>query len=83
MAVRKFLLGQALESVSALKDCLPQLTQEEVLAALQLETATRRRESVIDRLISRAVRMNELSYATYLKEKFRGPYQVPEEPDQG
>ncbi len=81
MTVRKFLIGQALDSFSALKDHLTEMTEEEVLAALQLESATRRRPSVIDRLISRAARLNELSYVAKLKEKFHGTHPHPE--DQG
>lgn len=81
MTVRKFLIGQALDSFSALKVHLAEMTEEEVLAALQLESATRRRPSIIDRLISRAARLNELSYVAKLKEKFHGTHSHPE--DQG
>ena len=83
MAVRKFLLGQALESYSSLLDCLPRLTEEEVLAALDLESATLRRRSVIDRLISRAARLNELSYVAKLKEKHHGTSHQSFQHDQG
>lgn len=83
MAVRKFLIGQALDSYSALKVHLTDMTEEEVLAALQLESATTRRPSIIDRLISRAARLNELSYVAKLKEQFRGTSPVPQEHDQG
>lgn len=68
--VRKFLIGQALESVSALNTHLNDLTEQEVLAALALESAAQRRRSVIDRLISRAARLNEVRYVSQLKEKF-------------
>ncbi len=81
MSVRKFTVGQALESYGALKAHLNDLTEEEVLAALTLESATRRRQSIIDRLISRAARLNELRYVTELKEKFHGTPQVRQEPD--
>jgi hypothetical protein len=83
MAVRKFLLGQALESYTTLLDCLLQLTEEEVLAALELEAATRRRRSVINRLISRAARINELNYVAKLKEKFHGTSHEGQQHDQG
>lgn len=72
MKVRKFLVGQALESFGALKKHLNNLTEEEVLAALSLESATQRRRSVIDRLISRAARLNEVRYVSQLKEKHNG-----------
>ncbi len=83
MAVRKFLLGQALESYSSLLDCLPRLTEEEVLAALDLESATSRRRTVIDRLISRAARLNELSYVAKLKEKYHGASHQSLQHDEG
>lgn len=72
MKVRKFLIGQALESFSALNTHLNDLTEEEVLAALALESAAQRRRSVIDRLISRAARLNEVRYVRQLKEKHHG-----------
>jgi hypothetical protein len=51
---------------------LDELTEEEVLACLELEAGSRRRQSILDRLISRAVRLNELTYNRQLKEKFHG-----------
>ena len=81
MTVRKFLIGQALSSFSALKDHLTEMTEEEVLAGLQLEGGTRRRASVTHRLVSRAARLNELSYVAKLKENFHGTHPHPE--DQG
>lgn len=77
MAVRKWHLDQALASYPSLKRVLGELTEEEVLAALDLESATMRRRSVIDRLISRAVRLNELSYSRQLKERYHGTHQDP------
>lgn len=78
--VRKFVLAQALESYPALMRHLNDLTEEEVLAALDLEAATRRRASVIGRLISRAVRLNELSYVNQLKEKYCGTSEKSPDP---
>lgn len=72
--VRKFVMKQALESYPALARHLNDLTEDEVLAALELEAATQRRASVIGRLISRAVRLNEIRYAQTLKEKYRGTH---------
>jgi hypothetical protein len=65
-------LDQALASYPSLKRVLNELTLEEVLAALDLETATFRRQSLVDRLISRAIRLNELSFAKQLKKKYLG-----------
>jgi hypothetical protein len=48
------------------------MTEEEVLAALELESATNRRWSVIDRLVKRAARLNEIRYVAQLKERFHG-----------
>lgn len=72
MEVRKFLVNQALESFSALQLHLHDLTEAEVIAALDLECGTSRRQSVIDRLISRAARLNEIQYVRQLKEKYHG-----------
>lgn len=57
-----------------LHDLIDELTEEEVLAALDLESGSQRRRSIIDRLISRAARLNELKYVKTLKEKYHGPY---------
>jgi hypothetical protein len=83
MSVRKQLVQQALGSFQELAAALPVLTEDEVIACLELEAATLRRTSVIDRLISRAARLRELSYVAYLKEKFHGTPAVPEEHVQG
>lgn len=72
MATRKWHMSQALHSFGSLTNVINELTEEEVLAALEIEAAARRRQSIIDRLIARAVRMRELSYAIHLKERFRG-----------
>ena len=72
MPVRKWYLDQALESFVRLNEVLSELTQAEVMAALDLESASRRRKSVIDRLISRAVRLGEIELNRYLKEKYHG-----------
>lgn len=78
MAVRKWHLAQAVDSYTTLKTVLNELTEEEVHAALDLESRTLRRRSLIDRLISRAVRLNEINYASQLKEKYHGKStQVP------
>jgi hypothetical protein len=72
MSVRRALVAQALESFQGLTAALNELTEDEVLVCLELEAASRRRLSVIDRLISRAARLRELVYVAHLKEKFRG-----------
>lgn len=72
MSVRKWYIDQALESFAALNRVLCELTEPEVLACLDLESATQRRRSVIDRLISRAIRLNEITYNQRLKGKYHG-----------
>ncbi len=72
MAVNKFRVAQALKSFGSLNGVIKELTEEEVLACLSQEAATTRRPSILDRLISRAVRLNEVSYQRQLKEKFNG-----------
>lgn len=70
MAVRKWYLYRALASYPSLKVVIDELTLEEVIAALDLESSTLRRRSLIDRLVSRAVRLNEVSFNRQLKEKY-------------
>ena len=70
MAVRKWHLSQATGSYPDLCGVLLDLTEEEVLAALALESGTKRRRSFIDRLVSRAVRLNEVKYKAALEMKY-------------
>ena len=72
--IRDWHVSQVLSSVSRLNEVLPELTEDEVLAALDLESQSRRRRSITNRLISRAVRMNELAYSNKLKEQYHGTY---------
>lgn len=72
MSVRKWFIDQALGSFVRLNEVLSDLTEAEVLACLALEAASTRRRSVIDRLISRAVRLREIEYNRVLKEKYHG-----------
>jgi hypothetical protein len=71
MTARNWHIAQALDSVARLNKILPDLTEEEVLACLDLEVQSARRKSIIDRLISRAVRLNELKYTAELSKKYR------------
>ena len=72
MSVRKWYVDQALQSFVRLNEVLSELTEEEVLACLDLEAASQRRRSIIDRLISRAVRLGEIALNQRLKEKYHG-----------
>lgn len=69
MSVRKWYIDEALHSYSRLLEVLGTMTEEEVLAALELEASTRRRPTFLSRLVSRAVRLNELKYVAELKRK--------------
>jgi hypothetical protein len=81
MSTRKWFIARALESFKSLTTVLSELTEDEVLACLELEAASQRRLSVIDRLISRASRLRELCYSNFLKEKYHGTPQANQEPD--
>lgn len=70
--VRKHYISAALENFVQLNSVLDQLTETEVYACLDLEAASQRRRTLIDRLISRAVRLNEISLNIKLKEKYHG-----------
>lgn len=70
MAIRDWYKNQALVSVARLNEILGELTEEEVLACLELESGSRRRRSIVDRLIGRAVRLNEIAYASKLKKQY-------------
>ena len=70
MEVRKWHLAQATTSYSTLRTVVNQLTLEEIHAALELESQTQRRVSIINRLIARAARMAEVNTTRQLKEKY-------------
>jgi hypothetical protein len=70
--IRKWHIGEALKSFARLTELLNDLTEAEVYACLDLEARSTRRRSVIDRLISRAVRLEEIKLNRQLKEKFYG-----------
>jgi hypothetical protein len=69
-SVRKLHLNEALVSYRRLVGILDELSLEEVMAALKLESATQRRRSVTDRLITRAVQLSGITLTTALQEKF-------------
>ena len=72
MSTRRWYVGQALESYPAMKAVLNELTLGEILAALDLESRTLRRKSILARLISRAVRLNEIEFKCNLERKYHG-----------
>ena len=72
MTVRKWHLAQATQSYTTLRTVVNQLTYEEIIAALELESQSLRRRSIINRLISRASRLKEIETTRQLKEKYHG-----------
>lgn len=70
--VSRFKVSEALWSAASLSRIINKLTEEEVLACLDLEAAAQRRQSILDRLVSRAARLNEIKYVRQLKEKYHG-----------
>ena len=72
MTVRKWHLAQATQSYTTLRTVVNQLTYEEIIAALELESQSMRRKSIINRLISRASRLKEIETIRQLKEKYHG-----------
>lgn len=72
MTVRKWHLAQATQSYTTLRTVVNQLTYEEIIAALELESQSMRRKSIINRLISRASRLREIETTRQLKEKYHG-----------
>lgn len=67
--VRKWYMDQALHSYRSMNKVLFDLTLEEIEKALELEAASRRRETLIETLMGRAARIVELDYVTKLKER--------------
>jgi hypothetical protein len=72
VSVRKYYVDQALVSFKRLNEVLADLTLPEVMACLDLEVGSRRRRSIVDRLISRAVRLEEINLNRQLKDKYHG-----------
>jgi hypothetical protein len=73
MTVRKWYIDQALESYQSLNRVVNELTETEVIACLEIEAGSRRRQSILTRLIQRAVRLRSQETARQLKEQFHAP----------
>lgn len=70
MAVRKWYLSEALVSYRRLLGVIHELTLEEVMAALDLEVATQRRQSLTAKLVDRAVQLESRIILKRLQEKY-------------
>jgi hypothetical protein len=74
--VRNWHTQKALHSFRSLAEIIDELTEEEVLHALEVEAGSRRRAVMLDKLILRAAHINRNNYITYLKEKHHGASQI-------
>jgi hypothetical protein len=76
MTVRDWHVQRALESYRQLVSIIDELTEEEVLACLDLEVGTRRRATLVERLIQQAADLHRQNYVKSLKEKYHGSRQI-------
>ena len=67
----EFRIAQATASYTSLNDVVNGLTIDEVVAALKLETATRRRKSIVGRLLQRYARLVAQREVAALKKELR------------
>ena len=75
--MRQWHLAQALRSVRSLDSVIDELTEEEVLHTLNIESGSNRRATVLDRLFQKAVDLNRQNYAAKLKEQYKWPVSNP------
>lgn len=76
MAVRQWYVTEALMSARRLRGVIDRLTTEEIIAALELESGSSRRKSMIDLLIQKATRLNELEFSGELRKKYHGTHSI-------
>lgn len=74
MAVRQLHIAEALVSFRRLGRIMHELTLEEVMAALDLESASQRRLSLTTKLVDRAVQLESQTIRKRLQEKFHGTH---------
>lgn len=68
--MRPWHIAQAMKSVRSLDEIIDELTEEELLHILELESGSSRRHSVVKRVFKKAVELNRQNYLAKLKEKF-------------
>jgi hypothetical protein len=68
--IRKYYVDQALYSYDSLIAILQQLTLDEVLHALELESETRRRKTIMSRLIGKASRLQGQALSRALRQQY-------------
>ena len=71
--VREDYVRLALESYPSMLSVLRYMTEAELHAALELESATNRRATLINRMIGRLVALQTASYRQQLQEKYHAP----------
>lgn len=74
--VREWHVKKALKSFRSLTSIIGELTEEEVLHVLQVESESRRRSVMLDKLIQKAAELNRHIYIANLKEKIHGTQQI-------
>lgn len=70
MLIRQELVTAALVDYPALHKQLSGLSKAEVIHALELESGSRRRNTILRRLVRRATRLNELEYREALEARY-------------
>lgn len=75
--MRQWYVGQALRSFRSLDKIIDELTEEEVLHVLEIESGAQRRITIMNRLLQKAVDLNRHNYEVTLKEKFKWPVPSP------
>ena len=73
--MRQWHIAKALKSVRSLDEIIDELTEDELLHILELESGSARRPSVVNRVFKKAVDLNRQTYLANLKEKF--PWLAP------
>lgn len=74
--VREWHVKRAMESMIALADIAKELTLDEVIYCLNLESTTRRRKSIISTLIRLAAKLKKREYVKQLKETYNATPEV-------
>lgn len=76
MKIRQWYVTEALVSARRLREVIDELTAQEIIAALELESGSSRRGSLIELLIQKATRLNELEFSSQLKRKYHVPHTI-------
>lgn len=71
--VREDYVRLALESYPSMRSVIAKMTEAELHAALELESATNRRATIINRMIGRLIALQTASYRRQLQERYHAP----------